>query len=61
MTNETLSILQKREEIERGLTGYLNHRHIEQALQHWESKYGNLPSHVFAFALPEFTGSFPHG
>ena len=46
MTNETLSILQKREAIERGLTGYLNHRHIEQALQHWESKYGNLPSFV---------------
>ena len=34
MTNETLSILQKREAIERGLTGYLNHRHIEQALEH---------------------------
>lgn len=46
MTNETLSILQKREAIERGLSQYFNHQHIQQVLQYWELNYGNLPSFV---------------
>lgn len=46
MTNEALTLIQKRQAIERGLTPYLDHHNIEQALWHWEKTYGNQPSFV---------------
>ena len=46
MSTETLSILQKRQAIERGLSQYLPGTLLEQVLNHWEAKYGDQPSFV---------------
>ena len=39
MSTETLTILQKRQAIERGLSQYLQGTLLEQVLNHWEAKY----------------------
>ncbi|WP_151706706.1 hypothetical protein [Acinetobacter sp. TUM15064] len=53
MSTETLSILQKRQAIERGLSQYLPGTLLEQVLNHWEAKYGDQPSFVLNRFLSE--------
>lgn len=53
MSTETLTILQKRQAIERGLSQYLQGTLLEQVLNHWEAKYGDQPSFVLNRFLSE--------
>lgn len=53
MSTETLSTLQKRQAIERGLSQYLQGTLLEQVLNHWENKYGDQPSFVLNRFLSE--------
>ena len=53
MSTETLTILQKRQAIERGLSRYLQGTLLEQVLNHWEAKYGDQPSFVLNRFLSE--------
>ena len=53
MSTETLTILQKRQAIERGLSQYLQGTLFEQILNHWEAKYGDQPSFVLNRFLSE--------
>ncbi len=53
MSTETLTILQKRQAIERGLSQYLQGTLLEQVLNHWEAKDGDRPSFVLNRFLSE--------
>lgn len=53
MPREILTIVQKRQAIERGLSAYLQGTTLQQALNDWEVKYGNQPSFVLNHFLNE--------
>lgn len=53
MSTESLTILQKRQAIERGLSQYLQGKLLEQVLNHWEVKYADQPSFVLNRFLSE--------
>lgn len=46
MPNELLSVMQKKQAIERGLSHYLQGTVLEGVLSYWEQEYGDKPSFV---------------
>ncbi len=46
MPNELLTVLQKKQAIERGLSHYLQGTVLERVLNYWEQEYGDKPSFV---------------
>ena len=53
MPNELLSVIQKKQAIERGLSHYMNGTALERVLNYWEQKYGDQPSFVLNRFLSE--------
>ena len=46
MPNELLTVMQKKQAIERGLSHYLQGTVLERVLSYWEQEYGDKPSFV---------------
>ena len=46
MPNELLTVMQKKQAIERGLSHYLQGTVLERVLNYWEQEYGDKPSFV---------------
>ncbi|MCY1162470.1 hypothetical protein D9M71_29630 [compost metagenome] len=53
MPNELLSVIQKKQAIERGLSHYMNGTALERVLNYWEQEYGDQPSFVLNRFLSE--------
>ena len=53
MPNELLSVIQKKQAIERGLSHYMNGTVLERVLNYWEQEYGDQPSFVLNRFLSE--------
>lgn len=53
MPNELLSVIQKKQAIERGLSDYMNATVLERVLNYWEQEYGDQPSFVLNRFLSE--------
>ncbi len=53
MPNELLSVMQKKQAIERGLSPYMNGTVLERVLNYWEQEYGDQPSFVLNRFLSE--------
>lgn len=53
MPNELLSVIQKKQAIERGLSDYMNATVLARVLNYWEQKYGDQPSFVLNRFLSE--------
>ena len=53
MPNELLSVMQKKQAIERGLSHYMNGTVLERVLNYWEQEYGDQPSFVLNRFLSE--------
>ena len=53
MPNELLSVIQKKQAIERGLSHYMNGTVLERVLNDWEQEYGDQPSFVLNRFLSE--------
>lgn len=53
MPNELLSVIQKKQAIERGLSHYMNGTVLEHVLNYWEQEYGDQPSFVLNRFLSE--------
>lgn len=53
MPNELLSVIQKKQAIERGLSHYMNGTALERVLNYWEQEYGAQPSFVLNRFLSE--------
>ena len=43
MPNELLTVMQKKQAIERGLSHYLQGTVLERVLSYWEQEYGDKP------------------
>lgn len=46
MSNEVLTVMQKKQAIEQGLKPFMESSVLVNVLEYWEKKYGNLPSFV---------------
>ena len=53
MPNELLSVMQKKQAIERGLSPYMQGTVLERVLNYWEQEYGDQPSFVLNRFLSE--------
>ncbi|OAL75760.1 hypothetical protein AY606_13585 [Acinetobacter sp. SFB] len=53
MPNELLSVKQKKQAIERGLSPYMQGAVLERVLHYWEQEYGDKPSFVLNRFLSE--------
>ena len=53
MPNELLSVIHKKQAIERGLSHYMNGTVLERVLNYWEQEYGDQPSFVLNRFLSE--------
>lgn len=53
MPNELLSVMQKKQAIERGLSPYMQGVVLERVLHYWEQEYGDKPSFVLNRFLSE--------
>ena len=53
MPNELLSVMQKKQAIERGLSPYMQGAVLERVLHYWEQEYGDKPSFVLNRFLSE--------
>jgi len=53
MPNELLSLIQKKQAIERGLSPYMQGTVLERVLHYWEQEYGDKPSFVLNRFLSE--------
>ncbi|NHB56470.1 hypothetical protein G9F32_00265 [Acinetobacter sp. 194] len=58
MSNEVLTLVQKRQAIEQGLRPFLDHSILGSVLEYWENKYGNLPSFVLNRFIHEICDAY---
>lgn len=57
MPNELLSVMQKKQAIERGLSPYMQGTVLDRVLHYWEQEYGDKPSFVLNRFLSEICNS----